>query len=203
MNPEIRKLKKEFDGAVREISPERMEDIFCKRAYESGKLLWLENDLEGFERSEAELVEFIKKMTPAQHQEAVFGWLRAYVHLLYDLRVRLRSEGIEFLSVMIAHNHLFGMVLDDLETYEGTGDKYFYDGAKKLLNDLDGAFKSKFGTSESIQTLEDHLSKYEDVEDLTPRDLENLEVVRAYVYRYHVLEELNAELKEDEDFKEA
>lgn len=181
MNPEIRKLKKSFDEILQGVSPDRLEALVCRRAYESGKLLWLDNDLESFERSEAELLEFFKKMTPAQHQTAVFGWLKAYYYLLYDLKALLRGEDLQFLAIMIAHHHLFGLVLDDLESYDKTGDRSFYTSAKNLLGDLTGAFKSKLGTPAGVGKLEDHLLKYEEMEDLTTRDLENLEVIRAYV----------------------
>ncbi|HNS25300.1 MAG TPA: hypothetical protein PKK85_04445 [Methanobacteriaceae archaeon] len=181
MNPKIGKLRREYDDLVEDISPEQMEDIFCKKKYEAGRLLWVLNDQSGYDNSERDILEFLKKMTPNQKNGAVWGWLRADLQLLYDLRCLLRSEQLQFLGVMIAHHHLFGMIDRDLMEYQRTREDVHLESALSLLGELGAAFKDKIGSPEGLELLEKHIKGFEGVEDLTPGDLENIDLIRVYL----------------------
>lgn len=189
------RIKDELNGMIRDISPERMEEIYFERAYESGKLLWIETDREAFEASEAELEQFIEKMTISQRRAAMVGQLKAYYYLLYDLRCVLRSEGIQSLALTIANNHLLEMVLDDLDTYEGTGDKYWYDTAKDLLKQLTGMFNDRYSNEDTIRQFEKFVQQHSEVEDLTPDDSNYLDLISEFTNRYWTIQRLKSEEK--------
>lgn len=189
MKGEAKKFKKEYDALVQDINPNQIYDIYFKKSYDSKKMLWLDNDLEGFDKSEADLLEFINNLLPSQRRDIMLAEVEAYVNIAHDLRCWLRSESLEFIAIMIAHHHLFGMILDDLNTYEGTGDKYWYDSAKDLLKQLTGAFNDRYWNDEAIQSFETYIEKYQEVDDLTDKDNENLDLLLSFTSRYRTIQE--------------
>lgn len=190
MKGEAKKFKKEYDALVQDINPNQIYDIYFKKSYNSKKMLWLDNDLEGFDKSEAELLEFINKLLPSQRRDIVLAEVEAYVNIAYDLRCWLRSESLDFIAIMIAHHHLFWMILDDLDTYEGTGDKYWYDSAKDLLKELTGAFNDRYWNDEAIQSFETNIEKYQEVNDLTDADHKNLELLSSFTRNYRSIQRI-------------
>lgn len=189
MKGEAKRFKKEVDALVQDIRPDQIYDIYLKKSYESKKRLWLDNDQEGFNKSEAELLEFIKNLLPSQRNNAMIAEVEAYTNIAYDLRCWLRSESLQFIAIMIAHHHLFGMILDDLDTYEAIGDKYWYDSAKDILKELTGAFKDRYWNDEAIHKFETYVQHHQDLEDLTDDDREHLDLLSSFARNYRVIKE--------------
>ena len=189
MKGEAKRFKREVDALVQDINPDQIYDIYLKKSYDSKKLFWLENDKDGFNKTDKELNDFIKNLQPFQRRDIMLAEVEAYVNIAYDLRCWLRSESLEFIAIMIAHHHLFGMILDDLDTYEGTGDKYWYDSAKNLLKQLTGAFNDRYWNDEAILSFETYIEKYHEVDDLTNKDKKNLELLSSFTRQYRVIQE--------------
>lgn len=184
---QVDQLKNDLDTIIQDIKPDRMEEIYFRKSYDTLKLLWLDTDQDAFEKAEKDLLDFIRKMTPEQYQAALYGEIRAYLNLLYDLRCLLRSEGFGYLSIVISHNHILRMILDSLETYEGTGDQYWYNEAKDIILQVTDDFHKKFGTNETLEDMRRFIEKHRPLEDLTSEDREHLDFLAEFVKRQEFL----------------
>jgi hypothetical protein len=187
----LKKFNDDFNGLVSDIPIDKLKEIYYNRTYDSHRTLWIDNDPEGYKHKEEELSKFIDRMTTAQKQSCIVEEARAYTNVLFDLRVMLRSEFIRNISSLLAYNWLIGSIKNDLESYEETNDKYWYDAAKKTVNQMTKSFEEKYWNEETIEKIESIFMPMQDAPELTEDDKEHIDLISKFQKQYKLIQDFN------------
>jgi hypothetical protein len=99
MKGEYKRMDQAIDEMIQNAPIEKVQDFFYNKTYESKKALWIDNNLEGYKQKEKELEKLIKSMTYQQRRACLDKESEAFNDTLYDLRMLLRSEALEFLGL--------------------------------------------------------------------------------------------------------
>lgn len=189
MKGEYKRMDQAIDEMIQNAPIEKVQDFFYNKTYESKKALWLDNNLEGYKRKEKELDKLIKRMTYQQRRACLDKESEAFNDTLYDLRIMLRSEALEYLGVVIAIYWLIGSVREHLEAYKEAGMAYDLEYAMSICQDLNDTFKGKFWNDETMEDMESFLESLKDAPELTDQDKEFIDSLSEYPKRYKAMKE--------------
>ena len=193
MKGDYKRMDTAIDDMIQNAPTEKVKDFYYKKTYESKKALWLDNNLEAYKQKEKELSKLIKRMTYQQRLACIDKESEAYNNTLYDLRVMLRSENLEFLGVVLAMYWLIGSVQEHLQAYQECGLDYDLEYAIGICNDLNDTFKAKYWNDDTMMSMESFLESLKDAPELTEQDMEFIDSLAEYPKRYNAMKSVGLE----------
>lgn len=185
MRSELKKLNNNFEGLISEIPIDEIKKIYYLKYYDRIRTLWLDNDVEGFKRKEDKLLRFIEKMNPHQRHACFVEEEKAYNKVIYDLRVIMRSESLISICSTIADNWFINRVNDYMDSYDKTGDEYYYKEARRLIKKMNNVH-DKLSNPKKIKSMEKYIELLKTNEDLTKQDMDCLDYLTQYTENYHI-----------------
>jgi hypothetical protein len=190
MNSEIKKIEDKFNGVISDIPLDELRKIYHERSYDAHRIYWFDQDLDGFKEKQDELDAFLDRMDRAQVLNMFTEELKVIIDIAYDLRCWVRTEGLRFLQLMLAHHWILGSIKDDLKTYDATGDKNYFDSAMDYIDAVREVVTEVYNNDESLQLLESHLDNIEYADGLTDEDREVMAFLRDHIRIYRTEQEL-------------
>ena len=187
MKGDYKRMNQEIDSMIKEAPTDKVQEFYYKKTYEAKKALWIDNNLEAYKEKEEQINKLIKRMTYQQRLACIDKESQAYNDTLYDLRVKLRSETLEFLGVVLAMYWLIGSIREHLEAYQEQGMAYDLEYALSICQDLNGTFQAKYWNDETMQSMESFLKSMRDAPELTDQDKEFIDSLTEYPKRYKAM----------------
>lgn len=181
MKNEFKRIDQDITGMVTDIPAKELKKIYFNKYKDMVKTLFIMQDKKGFESKIEDLKRLIQRMNPEQRRACIGEDVKAYHAICYDLRILLRSEALFGLSTMFAYIWLIGSVKDDLKSYKRTGDQHYFDSAYKLINETLDPFYEKYASEEGLNDIKGYLDRMEDATELTPDDMERLDILKDWV----------------------
>ena len=193
MKSEFKKIDNDITGIVSNIPADKLKEIYFNRYKDALKALWMNQDESRFNKQMDDLYDFMERMTYQQRLACIDKESEAYNNTLYDLRVMLRSENLEFLGVVLAMYWLIGSVQEHLQAYQECGLDYDLEYAIGICNDLNDTFKAKYWNDDTMMSMESFLESLKDAPELTEQDMEFIDSLAEYPKRYNAMKSVGLE----------
>lgn len=199
MKNEFKRIDQDITGIVANIPAKELKEIYYQRFYDALKTFYIEGDNNGFESKNDDLNKLVERMTPEQKYDCLDENVNAFNTLCYDLRLWVRSESLQFMAAIISHNRIMQTIKDDLESYESTGDEYWYQEAKKTINHLTDYFNERFWNDETMDRIQDFIIPLENAAELTEEDKSNIDLLISFRKVYLAMQDLKHQEKTEND----
>ena len=190
MKSELKKIDNDITGIVSDIPADKLKDIYFNRYRDALKALWMNQDESSFNKKMDDLYDFMERMTYEQRRACIGQDVKAYHDTCFDLRIWLRSEAIEGMSMLFSYTWLIGSIKDDLEAYKSTGDDNWLDSALNLCHDILNPFYDKYWNDETVKDISDYLDRMEDAPELTDEDKKRLKTLSDWVRIYGLYKDI-------------
>ncbi len=199
MKNEFKRIDQDITGMVADIPAKELKEIYYKRFYDALKTFYIEGDYSGFESKNNELNKLIERMTPEQKYDCLDENVNAFNTLCYDLRLWVRSESLHFMASTISQNRILQMIKEDLESYESTGDEYWYQEAKKTINHITDHFNELFWNDETMDRIDDYVMPLEDAPEISEEDKSNIDLLISFRKFYLAMQDLKHQEKTENE----
>ena len=199
MKSELKKIDNDITGMVADIPAKELKKIYYQKFYDALKTYYIEGDDVGFESKCKDLNKLVNRMTPEQKYYCLDEDVNAFNTLCYDLRLWVRSESLQFMAAIISHNRIMQMIRDDLESYESTGDEYWYKEAKKTINQITDFFNEKFWNDETMDRIYNYVVPSEDAPELSENDKSNIDLIISFRKFYLAMQDLKHQEKAENE----
>jgi hypothetical protein len=195
MKSEFKKIDNDITGIVSDIPADKLKDIYFNRYKDALKALWMNQDEPRFNKQMDDLYDFMDRMTYEQRRACIGQDVKAYHDTCFDLRIWLRSEAIEGMTIMFAYNWLVAGIKDELESYKASGDYHWIDSALKSCDEILNPFYEKYWNDDTVNDISDYLDRMEDAPELTDEDKKRLKTISDWVRIYGLYKDLKTKEK--------
>lgn len=190
MKSEFKKIDNDITGIVSNIPADKLKEIYFNRYKDALKALWMNQDESRFNKQMDDLYDFMERMTYEQRRACIGQDVKAYHDTCFDLRIWLRSEAIEGISMLFSYTWLIGSIKEDLEVYKSTGDDHWIDSALDLCNRILNPFYEKYGNDETLKDLKDYVERLEKASNVSDEDKERLGIFKDWIRVCELYKEL-------------
>lgn len=185
MKKDLMKLNTEFNQLVSNIPSDKLSKLYYNQLYDIFKTLWINNDVEGYERKGKELRKLIDRMNYGQRINCYQEESKAYYGVLRDLYFLMFIESMKHFDLKIFNDSVFRRVTYYLDEYERTKDIKHYNEAKTLLNVVNKA-SDELQTPKQIFNIEKNIEILEAIDNSKEENKELLDSLKRYISNYYL-----------------